>query len=641
MVEIILPDGSKRSFDQASITGMQVAESISKSLAKAAVAIKLNGEAKDLSTTITGTNNTLEIITPDSDLGLEVIRHDAAHILAQAIKEVYPDAQITIGPVIENGFYYDIDLDYKISTDDFKKLESKMEEIIRKNYPITREVWNRDDAVKFFKSIGEHYKAEIIADLPANEEISLYRQGDFIDLCRGPHSPSTSKVKAVKLMKVAGAYWRGDSKNKMLQRIYATAWNSKQDLDAYLHMIEEAEKRDHRKLGRELGLFHIQEEAQGMVFWHDKGWTIYRILESYIRDKIRKNGYVEVKTPVLVDRSLWEKSGHWEKFRENMFISQSDEDSILALKPMNCPCHIQIFNQGLKSYRDLPLRMAEFGNCHRNEPTGSLHGLMRVRGFVQDDAHIFCTEEQITSETIEFCSLLKEVYKDFGFEEIKVKFSDRPEKRAGTDETWDKAENALKEAVEQAGLNYTLNPGEGAFYGPKLEFVLRDAIGRDWQCGTLQVDFVLPERLDANYIAQDGSKQRPVMLHRAILGSLERFIGILIENYSGRLPMWISPVQAVVMSITNDVDDYTHKVAKQLEEAGIRTKLDLLSDKISYKIRKYVLEKIPVLIVAGKTEAENGTVSVRIGNNPDQQTMTVDELIGFIKNESALVSETV
>ncbi|MBN9543625.1 MAG: threonine--tRNA ligase [Alphaproteobacteria bacterium] len=633
MVKVSLPDGSVRSYEQSSISGMEIAESISKSLAKAAIAIKVNGEAKDLSIILTGTNNSIEIITPESPEGLEIIRHDAAHILAQAIKELYPSAQITIGPVIENGFYYDIDLDYKISTDDFRKIESKMEEIVRKNYPITREVWERDKAVEFFKSIGEHYKAEIIADLPASEDISLYRQGDFIDLCRGPHSPSTSKVKAFKLMKVAGAYWRGDSKNKMLQRIYATAWTNKQDLDNYIKMLEEAEKRDHRKLGKELNLFHIQEEAQGMVFWHDKGWTIYRLVEEYVRNKIRQNGYTEVKTPILVDRILWEKSGHWEKFRENMFVSQDDEDSVLALKPMNCPCHIQIFNHGLKSYKDLPLRMAEFGTCHRNEPTGSLHGLMRVRGFTQDDAHIFCTEDQITSETVEFCRLLKEVYKDFGFTEIRVKFSDRPEKRAGSDEIWDKAEAALKEAVEEAGLEYTLNPGEGAFYGPKLEFVLKDAIGRDWQCGTLQADFVLPERLDASYIAADGSKQRPVMLHRAILGSLERFIGILIENHSGRMPVWLSPIQAVVMSITNEVDEYTQQVSEILERNGIRVKLDLLNDKINYKIRKYVLEKIPFLVVAGKSEAENGTVSVRIGNDPEQKTMTIDELVSFISEE--------
>lgn len=627
MFKISLPDGGIKEFS-APISAYDVAASISPSLAKAAFLARVNGQLYDLNR-ILPDGAKIEILKTDHPDCLETIRHDAAHIMAEAVKELFPDAQVTIGPAIENGFYYDFARKTSFALDDLAKIEKKMAEIVTRNEEIIREEWDRDEAVKFFHSIGEKYKAEIIASIPAGEKITLYRQGKFIDLCRGPHAPSTGKIKHFKLMKLAGAYWRGDSNNEMLQRIYGTAWASEEDLKNHLHMLEEAEKRDHRKLGKELDLFHIQEEATGQVFWHDKGWTLYRLIENYIRDKIRANGYQEVKTPIMVDRILWEKSGHWEKFRENMFIAES-EDRILALKPMNCPCHIQIFNQSLKSYRDLPLRMAEFGTCHRNEPSGSLHGIMRVRGFTQDDAHIFCTEDQITVETIEFCRLLKEVYADFGFDKVSVKFSDRPEKRAGSDEVWDKAEGALKEAVEAAGLPYQMNPGEGAFYGPKLEFVLRDAIGRDWQCGTLQVDFVLPERLDANYIASDGSKKRPVMLHRAILGSLERFIGILIEEHAGKFPFWLAPVQVVVANIVSEVEDYAKLVNKKLIDAGIRAELDLDNEKINYKIRHYSLKKVPIILVIGKQEAEKGEVSIRRLGEEKTENMSLERFIGIV-----------
>jgi threonyl-tRNA synthetase len=624
MVNITLPDGSCKQFE-APVSGLQVAESISISLAKAAIVIEIDGEMKDLATIISK-DAMVRIITAKNPESLEVLRHDAAHMLAEAVKELYPDAQITIGPAIENGFYYDIAPKVPFTMDDVAKIEARMQEISKRDEKITREEWDRDEAVAFFKSIGEEYKAEIISAIPAGEKISLYRQGDFIDLCRGPHAPSTSKTKHFKLMKLAGAYWRGDSRNEMLQRIYGTAWHSKEDLDNYLHMLEEAEKRDHRKLGKELGLFHLQEEAQGMVFWHKDGWTLYRIIESYIRKKLEATGYVEVKTPMLVDSALWKASGHWDKFRENMFISEVDEKH-MALKPMNCPCHVQIFRQGIKSYRDLPLRMAEFGSCHRNEASGALHGLMRVRGFVQDDAHIFCTEDQINSETIAFCTLLKEVYKDFGFTEVKVKFSTRPEVRAGSDEVWDRAENALREATEASGLEYVVNPGEGAFYGPKLEFVLRDAIGRDWQCGTLQVDFILPERLDANYIDHNGERKRPVMLHRAIIGTFERFIGILIEQYAGKFPLWLAPVQVALTTITNDLDDHGMKIYEQLKEAGVRVIFDNSAEKIGYKIRALSERKIPIIATIGKVEKENGTVSVRRLGGQEQETMSVEGLI--------------
>jgi threonyl-tRNA synthetase len=552
--------------------------------------------------------------------------------MAEAVKELFPETQVTIGPAIENGFYYDFARKTPFALDDLEKIENKMREIVKRDEKLVREVWKRNDAAKYFASIGEKYKAEIISSIPSDQDISLYRQGNFIDLCRGPHAPSTSHIKHFKLMKLAGAYWRGDSKNEMLQRIYGTAWESKESLENYLKMLEEAAKRDHRKIGREMDLFHIQEEAVGSVFWHPKGWTIYREIENYIRTKLEKNNYVEVKTPQMVDKILWEKSGHWEKFRENMFVAES-EDRTLAIKPMNCPCHVQIFNQELKSYRQLPLRMAEFGSCHRNESSGSLHGIMRVRAFTQDDAHIFCEESQINSETVAFCKLLKEVYSDFGFENVKVKFSTRPEKRAGSDETWDKAEAALAEAVKVAGLDCEINLGEGAFYGPKLEFTLVDAIKREWQCGTLQVDFILPERLDASYIASDGSKKRPVMLHRAVLGTFERFIGILIENCAGKFPLWLSPTQMVVATITNDSDGYAAEVVEKLKAQGFRVESDFDAQKINAKIREHSLKKVPYILAIGKKEAEDGSVSVRKFGEESQKVMSVAEFIGMAKQQ--------
>lgn len=630
-IQINLPDGSKKNIPHDS-NGFDVANIISKSLAKAALAIEINGSLKDLSENINDGDN-IAIITGSSEKGLEIIRHDTAHILAQAVQEMFPDTQVTIGPAIEDGFYYDFARKEPFTQDDLEKIEKKMSHIVKRNDKISRSVMSRDDAVKFFKEKGEFYKAEIIQSIPNNEDISLYSQGDFIDLCRGPHSPSTGKPKAFKLTKLAGAYWRGDSNNEMLQRIYGTAWSTEKDLKAYLNRIEEALKRDHRKLGKDMQLFHIQEEAVGQVFWHDKGWTLYRIIENYIRAKLQKAGYSEVKTPILVNRNLWEKSGHWDKFRENMFTSES-EDKILAIKPMNCPCHVQIFNQGIKSYKELPLRMAEFGSCHRNEPSGALHGLMRVRGFTQDDAHIFCTEDQITSETVSFCRLLLAVYKDFGFDEVKVKFSDRPEKRAGDDVIWDKAENSLKDAINETGLEYTLNPGEGAFYGPKIEFVMTDAIGRDWQCGTLQVDFVLPDRLDANYIGSDGNKHRPVMLHRAILGSFERFIGILIEQYNGRFPLWLSPTQVVVTTVTNEVDEYAKHIYQKLLDLGIRAEIDISSEKINYKVRQHSLAKTPIILAVGKREMEDKTVSVRKLGSKSQEVLALSDVIYKIKEDS-------
>ncbi|WP_341789058.1 threonine--tRNA ligase [Rickettsia endosymbiont of Lasioglossum villosulum] len=632
MINISFPDGSVKQFEK-NITAFEIAESISTSLAKAAMIAEINGELKDLSTQI-DSDCKLRILTVKDPECLEVIRHDAAHLTAEAVKELFPETQVTIGPAIENGYYYDFARDKPFTTDDLAVIEAKMHELVKKNEKVTRELWDREKAVEFFKSIGEHYKAEIIASIPSNEPISLYRQGNFIDLCRGPHAPSTGFVKHFKLMKVAGAYWRGDSRNEVLQRIYGTAWATKEQLDSYLFMLEEAEKRDHRKLGKELDLFHFQEEAQGMVFWHDKGWSVYNTIEQYIRRKIRKNGYIEVKTPVLVDKSLWELSGHWEKFRDDMFALETD-DKTLALKPMNCPCHVQIFKQGIKSYRDLPLRMSEFGLCHRNEASGALHGLMRVRSLVQDDAHIFCSEEQITEETVSFCKLLTEVYKDFSFTDIKVKFSDRPEVRAGSDKTWDKAENALKEAVEKAGYSYTLNPGEGAFYGPKLEFVLTDAIGRQWQCGTLQMDFVLPERLDASYVAASGEKKRPVMLHRAILGSLERFIGILIEEYAGRFPLWLAPVQVAIATITSDLNDYALEVQKALIESGVRVDINISPDKINYKIREFSNQKVPMIAVIGKQEKENKQVTIRRLGTTEQEVLSIEQLIELIKEENS------
>lgn len=632
MVKITFPDGAVKDYKDG-ITGLEIAESISKSLAKDAIAVEVNNDQKDLYIPI-NEDSDLKIITAKTDEGLEILRHDTAHIFAQAIKDIYPEAQITIGPSIENGFYYDIAYkEGKISTDDFEKIEAKMHDIVKASYDIRREEWDRDEAIKHFKSIGEHYKAEIISDLPKDEIISIYKQGDFADLCRGPHAPTTSFPKFFKLTKVAGAYWRGNSDNEMLTRIYGTAWATKKDLDAYLFMLEEAEKRDHRKIGKAQDLFHLQDEARGMVFWHDKGWSLFVTIQNYIRNKLRKNGYTEVNTPILVDRKLWEASGHWEKFGENMFTSERD-DEVLALKPMNCPCHVQIFNQGIKSYKNLPLRMAEFGSCHRYEPSGALHGIMRVRNFVQDDAHIFCEEDKITEETIAFCDLLKEVYKDFGFEDIMIKFSDRPEVRAGSDEIWDKAEKALREASEASGLDYTINEGEGAFYGPKLEFVLKDAIGRHWQCGTLQVDFVLPERLGAEYIAETGDKKRPVMLHRAILGSFERFIGILIENFAGTFPLWLAPTQIQVLTITNDADEYAKSINTRFIDHNIRSELDISSEKINYKVRKFVDLRIPLLAVVGKREAEEGTVSLRILGKEERKTMKIEEVIDMISSEN-------
>lgn len=647
MITITLPDNSTRQYENG-VTGLDIATSIGAGLAKAAIAIKVDGEQRDLSRPIEK-DAKIAILTTKDEEGLEIMRHTlTAQVLAKAVKLLWPDAKLAIGPTIDNGFYYDVELDsHAISIDDLPKIEAKMKEILASEAPVTREMWVRDEAIKMFEGRGEPYKAEIIRgakedDTSEKGKVSLYRQGAgddaFIDLCRGPHCVSLTKIPgaAFKLTKVSGAYWRGDAKNKMLQRIYGTAFADEKKLKAYLTMLEEADKRDHRKIGKEMDLFHIQEEAVGQIFWHDKGWTIYRTLENFIRAKIRDGGYQEVKTPILVDRTLWEKSGHWEKFGENMFTSNSDEDRVLAIKPMNCPCHVQIFNSQLHSYRDLPLRMAEFGTCHRNEPSGGLHGLMRVRGFTQDDAHIFCTEDQITEETVRFCQLLLDVYKILGFTEVRVKFSDRPAKRAGTDATWDKAEGALKEAVTAAGLEYTLNPGEGAFYGPKLEFVLRDAIGRDWQCGTLQVDFVLPERLDADYVGQDGAKHRPVMLHRAILGSFERFIGILIEQYSGKFPLWLTPLQVVVATVTNEVDDYAHEVVAELRKAGLRAEVDTGADKISYKVREHSLKKVPVLMAVGKKEKEERSVSIRRLGSEKQESLTLAAALEALTKEAVM-----
>jgi threonyl-tRNA synthetase len=636
MVAITLPDGNVREFP-GPVTGLDVAKSIGAGLAKAALAIRVDGVMKDLTTPLT-TDCQLAIVTAKDPDALELLRHDAAHVMAEAVKELYPETQVTIGPSIENGFYYDFARATPFTPEDLEKIEARMRDIVDRDEAITREEWSRDEAVAFFQGLGEVYKAELIASIPAGQAIGLYRQGAFIDLCRGPHLPSTAKLgKAFKLMKLAGAYWRGDSRNEMLQRIYGTAWFDKKDLDAYLHMLEEAEKRDHRRLGREMDLFHLQEEAVGSVFWHPKGWALWRAVEDYMRGRLERSGYVEVKTPQLVDRKLWEASGHWEKFRQAMFIATSGEEELeLAIKPMNCPCHVQIYRHGIKSYRDLPLRMAEFGSCHRYEPSGALHGIMRVRAFTQDDAHIFCTEDQITSETIAFCELLKSIYKDFGFTDVRVKFSDRPEKRAGDDSIWDKAESALLDASKAAGLEMTLNPGEGAFYGPKLEFVLRDAIGRDWQCGTLQVDFVLPERLDASYAAEDGTKKRPVMLHRAILGSFERFIGILIENFAGRFPLWLAPTQVVVATIVSDADSYAQEVADLLKKAGLRVEADLRNEKINKKVAEHSGLKVPVMLVVGRREAEERTVAMRRLGSQAQEIVALDQAVATLVTDAAL-----
>jgi len=635
-ITVTLPDGATRTFD-GPVTGATIATSIARSLGKAALAIKVDGKLLDLSRAIDH-DARIEIVTPASPDGLSLIRHDAAHVMAQAVKELYPEAQITIGPSIDTGFYYDIAHDTPFTPDDLTKIEARMREIVKRDEPFTREVWQRDDASRHFESIGEHYKAEIIRDLPEDQDISIYRQGGFLDLCRGPHAPSTGRVgQAFKLTKLAGAYWRGDHRNPMLQRIYGTAWATQADLDQYLFQIEEAEKRDHRKLGRELDLFHFQEEAMGSAFWHPKGWTLYRTVENYIRRRLKLDGYVEVATPQLVDSALFKASGHWDMYGDGMFkLSVDDGEKWLGIKPMNCPLHVQIFKQGLKSYRDLPLRMAEFGCCHRNEASGALHGLLRVRQMVQDDAHIFCTEDQVTAESLKFCALLKKCYQDLGFEIARVRLADRPSVRAGSDATWDKAENALKVALEQAGLPYDMNPGDGAFYGPKIEFYLRDAIGREWQCGTLQSDFVLPERLDASYIGEDGQRHRPVMLHRAVLGSLHRFIGILIEHYAGKLPLWLAPVQVVVATITSEANDYAESVRAACEAAGLRTELDLDNEKINFKVRQHSLAKVPVMLVVGRNEAEARSVAIRRLGGKDQEIVGLDDAVSRLITEAAV-----
>ena len=633
MPNITLPDGSVRSYD-GPVTAATIASDIGPGLAKAALIAVVDGDEWDLSRPIE-TDAAVALVTAKDDAALALLRHDCAHVMAEAVLELFPGTQVTIGPAIENGFYYDFHRDKAFSEDDLAAIEKRMHEIVDRDEAIVRSVWSRDDAVAFYQKNNEPFKVELVEAIPVDETVTFYQQGNFIDLCRGPHAPSTGKIgHAFKLMKVAGAYWRGDSNRPMLQRIYGTAWTSEKDLTAYLTMLEEAEKRDHRKLGKQLGLFHLQEEAAGSVFWHAKGWVLYREIEAYVRRRLDAAGYSEVKTPQLVDRSLWEASGHWEKFGENMFTAQSEDERTLALKPMNCPCHVQIFRQGIKSYRDLPLRMAEFGSCHRNEPSGALHGIMRVRAFTQDDAHIFCTEDQITEESVKFCALLQSIYADFGFDDVRVKFSDRPEVRAGDDATWDRAEAALTDATHAAGLDTVLNPGEGAFYGPKLEFVLRDAIGRDWQCGTLQVDFVLPDRLDAEYVGEDGNRHRPVMLHRAILGSMERWIGILIEQYSGRMPAWLAPVQIVVASITDSANDYAREVAARAAAAGLRVETDLRNEKISYKVREHSVMKVPFILAVGGREAEAGTVALRRLGSNDQQVLDANETILMLRDES-------
>jgi threonyl-tRNA synthetase len=622
MIEITLPDGSKREFDNP-VTVAEVAADIGPGLAKAALAGMVDGQLVDTSFLIEA-NAQLAITTDRTEEGLEVIRHSTAHLMAQAVKRLFPDAQVTIGPVIEDGFFYDFFYPDGFALDDLERIEQEMRKIVEEAHSVERSLMGRDEAVAFFRDMGEEYKARIIEDIPADEDLSLYRQGDFIDLCRGPHVPNTSHLKYFKLMKLAGAYWRGDSDNEMLQRVYGTAWSNKKDLKAYLHRLEEAGKRDHRKLGTQLKLFHMQEEAPGMIFWHDHGWRIWQVVENYIRDKITANGYHEIRTPQIVDLSLWEKSGHWGKYRQNMFTTQS-ESRDYAVKPMNCPCHVQVYNKGLHSYRELPLRMAEFGSCHRDEPSGALHGLMRVRNFTQDDAHIFCTDEQVPGEVARFHELVLEVYRDFGFDSVQVALSTRPEQRVGDDEVWDRAEKALEEALESTGNEWTLQPGEGAFYGPKIDYSLTDCLGRVWQCGTMQLDFSMPERLGATYVAESGEKITPVMLHRAILGSLERFIGILIEQYAGAMPVWLSPVQAVVMNITDSQAEYCEKVCETLVSQGFRVESDLRNEKIGYKIRERTLQKIPYLLVVGDREVDTGSVAVRMRNGTDLGAMPVEE----------------
>jgi len=630
MPVITLPDGSQRAYEQA-LTVMDVAKSIGAGLAKATLAARVNGQLVDAGTLIEQ-DAALQIITAKDEDGIEVIRHSTAHLLAQAVKQLYPDAQVTIGPVIENGFYYDFAYQRPFTPDDLTAIEAKMQQLVVEDHAVMRSVLSRDAAVKFFKDQGEAYKAEIIESIPADQDLSLYQQGGFTDLCRGPHVPITGKLTTFKLMKIAGAYWRGNSDNEMLQRIYGTAWADKKDLQAYLHRLEEAEKRDHRKLAKTLDLFHAQEEAPGMVFWHEKGWIIYQQVEQYIRQKLRLNGYAEVKTPQVVDRSLWEKSGHWDKFGSMIFTTHSEHRDY-AIKPMNCPCHVQIYNQGIKSYRDLPIRLAEFGSCHRNEPSGTLHGLMRVRNFVQDDAHIFCTESQVQDEVSGFIDMLFDVYKDFGFDEVIIKLSTRPENRVGDDSVWDKAESALELALNNKGLDWDLQPGEGAFYGPKIEFSLKDCIGRVWQCGTIQVDFSMPNRLDASYIAEDGSRQVPVMLHRAILGSLERFIGILIEQHAGTFPAWLSPVQAVLLTIADRHADYASDIMRGLEKQGVRAKIDLRNEKIGFKIREHSMQRVPYLVIIGDKELEEKSITVRTQKGDDLGSLSIAAFTERLKKE--------
>ena len=632
MVSVRLPDGSQRQFD-APVTVAAVAASIGAGLAKAALAGKVDGKLVDTSFLI-DRDSDLAIVTDKDADGLEVIRHSTAHLLAYAVKSLFPEAQVTIGPVIDNGFYYDFSYKRPFTPEDLEAIEKKMAELAKKDEPVERKVIPRDDAVAYFKSIGEHYKAEIIASIPANEDVSLYSEGQFTDLCRGPHVPSTGKLKVFKLMKLAGAYWRGDSKNEMLQRIYGTAWTKKEDQEAYLHMLEEAEKRDHRKLGRQLDLFHFQDEAPGLIFWHPKGWTIWQQVEQYMRHVYQDNGYQEVKAPQILDRSLWEKSGHWDNYKDNMFTTDS-ENRAYALKPMNCPGHVQIFRSNMHSYRELPLRYGEFGQCHRNEPSGSLHGMMRVRGFTQDDGHIFCTEDQILDECVAFTALLQQVYRDFGFTEVIYKVATRPEKRVGSDELWDKAEQALIESLKRSGCAYEITPGEGAFYGPKIEYTLKDAIGRPWQCGTIQVDFSMPVRLEAEYVAEDNTRKVPVMLHRAILGSLERFIGMLIENHAGALPLWLAPVQVSILNISEGQSDYAKEIEQSLKKQGFRVQADLRNEKITYKIREHSVQKLPYIVVVGDKERDAKTVAVRARGNVDLGVMSLDDLVGRLHHEIA------
>ena len=646
MITLTLPDGSTRDVE-APVTGVEFAASISKSLAKKALALKIDGTVVDLATEI-DRNCELAVITADDDEGVELMRHDCAHVMAQAVQELFPGTQVTIGPVIEDGFFYDFARETPFSLDDLETIEKRMHDIVGRNEPIIREVWDRAEAIAHFREIGEVYKAEIIADIPGEEAITVYRQGDWKDLCRGPHLPSTGKLgKAFKLTKLAGAYWRGDSNNEMLQRIYGTCWANEKQLKAYLTMIEEAEKRDHRKIGREMDLFHLQEEAQGSVFWHKKGYIIWQALEQYIRRRLEANGYDEVKTPQLLDRRFWEQSGHWDKFRENMFVvpdevPATDDDAevisgdadLMALKPMNCPAHVQIFKQGIKSYRDLPIRMAEFGCCHRNEAHGALHGLMRVRQMTQDDAHIFCREDQIIDEAVAFCGLVTQVYEDLGFNDVSVKLALRPDTRAGDDAVWDRAENGLRDALTAVGLDWEELPGEGAFYGPKIEYHLRDAIGRTWQCGTLQLDFVLPERLGASYIGEDGEKHMPVMLHRAVLGTLERFIGIMIESYAGKMPLWLAPQQVMVCPITTEADDYAHHVVAALKAQGLRADADTRNEKINYKVREHSVAKVPVILAVGGREAEAQTVSLRRLGSKDQEVVALDDVVTMLAEEA-------